>query len=70
MCVMASDILKKIIEQKIDIFAGTFGEDASNIFTRGSKLFHPLEYGMYKERCAKELLSFVSNIGVQGVQTR
>ena len=27
---MASDILKKIIEQKIDIFAGTFGEDASN----------------------------------------
>lgn len=61
---MASDILKKIIEQKIDIFAGTFGEDASNIFTRGSKLFHPLEYGMYKERCAKELLSFVSSKSV------
>ena len=43
---MASDILKKIIEQKIDIFAGTFGEDASNIFTRDKKLFHPLEYGL------------------------
>ena len=61
---MASDILKKIIEQKIDIFAGTFGEDASNIFTRDNKLFHPLEYGMYRERCAKELLSFVSNKSV------
>ena len=61
---MASDILKKIIEQKIDIFAGTFGEDASNIFTRDKKLFHPLEYGMYKERCIKELLSFVSSKSV------
>lgn len=58
---MASDILKKIIEQKIDVFAATFGEDASNIFSRDSKLFHPLEYGMYKERCAKELLSFISS---------
>ena len=61
---MASDILRKIMEQKIDAFASTFGEDASNIFTRDSKLFHPLEYGMYKERCAKELLSFVSSKGV------
>lgn len=58
---MASDILKNIIEQKIDIFANTFGEGASNIFRRDEKIFHPLEYGMYKERCAKELLSFTTN---------
>ena len=58
---MASDIFKKIIEQKIDVFANSFGEDANNIFTKDSKIFHPLEYGMYKERCAKELLSFASN---------
>ena len=36
---MASDILKKIIEQKIDIFAGTFGEDASNILLATKNYF-------------------------------
>ena len=56
MDVMASDILKKIIEQKIDIFAGTFGEDASNIFTRDKKLFHPLEYGSRRHQCNIEHL--------------
>ena len=39
---------------------------ASNIFTRDNKIFHPLEYGMYKEKCAKELLSFTTgkDIGI------
>ena len=58
---MASEIFKNIIEQKIDVFASTFGEGASNIFTRGNKLIHPLEYGMYKERCARELLLYTTN---------
>lgn len=58
---MPSDIFRNIIEQKIDIFASTFGDSASNIFTRDNKIIHPLEYGMYKERCAKELLSFTVN---------
>lgn len=63
---MASDIFRNIIEQKIDVFAGTFGDGATNIFTKDNKLIHPLEYGMYKERCAKELLSFVTdkNVGI------
>ena len=61
---MSSDIFRNIIEQKIDIFASTFGDSASNIFTRDNKIIHPLEYGMYKERCAKELLSFTVNKGI------
>lgn len=63
---MASDIFKSIIEQKIDTFASTFGDNASNIFTHNNKIFHPLEYGMYKEKCAKELLSFTTgkDIGI------
>lgn len=58
---MASDIFRNIIEQKIDVFASSFGDSASNIFTIGNKLIHPLEYGIYKERCAKELLSYTTN---------
>lgn len=58
---MASDIFTNILEQKIDNFASTFGDGATNIFTKDKKIIHPLEYGMYKERCAKELLSFVTN---------
>lgn len=56
---MASDIFRNIVEQKIDIFASTFGDDANKLFKRDSKLIHPLEYGMYRERCAKELLRFI-----------
>lgn len=58
---MASEIFKNILEQKIDVFASTFGDVANNIFTRKDKIFHPLEYGMYKERAAKELLMYTSN---------
>lgn len=58
---MASDILRKIIEQKVDVFASLFGNDANKLFKRDEKLIHPLEYGMYRERCAKELLELVCN---------
>ncbi len=58
---MASDILGNIIEQKVDVFASLFGNDANKLFKRENKLIHPLEYGMYRERCAKELLELVCN---------
>lgn len=63
---MASDIFRTLIEQKIDIFASTFGEKANNLFKSNDKLIHPLEYGMYRERCAKELLAFTcdKDIGI------
>ena len=44
---MASDIFRSIVEQKIDVFASTFGDDANRLFKRDEKLIHPLEYGMY-----------------------
>ena len=56
---MASDIFRSIVEQKIDVFASTFGDDANKLFIRDDKLIHPLEYGMYRERCAKELLALI-----------
>lgn len=56
---MASDIFRSIVEQKIDVFASTFGDDANKLFKRDDKLIHPLEYGMYRERCAKELLALI-----------
>ena len=61
---MASDIFGNIIEQKIDIFASTFGDGARNIFIKDKKLIHPLEYGMYRERCARELLECTTNKSV------
>lgn len=56
---MASDIFRNIVEQKINIFANTFGQDANKLFKKDNKLIHPLEYGMYRERCAKELLEVI-----------
>lgn len=56
---MASDIFRNIVEQKINIFVSTFGEDANHLFKIDNKLIHPLEYGMYKERCAIELLELI-----------
>lgn len=61
---MASDIFRSIVEQKIDVFASTFGDDANRLFKRDEKLIHPLEYGMYRECCAKELLEFVCDKSV------
>lgn len=63
---MASDIFRSLIEQKIDIFASTFGDNANKLFKSNNKLIHPLEYGMYRERCARELLSFTcdKDIGI------
>lgn len=58
---MASDILRSIIERKVDVFASLFGDDANKLFKRENKLIQPLEYGMYRERCAKELLELVCN---------
>ena len=56
---MASDIFRSILEQKIDVFASTFGNHANSLFKKDNKLIHPLEYGMYRERCAKEILELV-----------
>ena len=61
---MASDIFRNIIKQKIDIFASTFADDANALFKKEGNLIHPGEYGMYRERCARELLESVCNRSV------
>ena len=56
---MGSNIFENLLKQKIDIFANTFDNGANSLFKSNDKLFHPLEYGMYREKCAKELLGFI-----------
>lgn len=58
---MGNKIFRTIIERKIDTFANTFASDSKSIFKNDTKLIHPLEYGMYREKCFKELLEFILN---------
>lgn len=62
---MASDVFRNIVEQKINIFVSTFGENANDLFKIDKKLIHPLEYGMYRERCAKELLKLICDKNIE-----
>lgn len=50
-----------MIERKIDIFSNTFGDDSKAFYKDGKKLIHAGEYGMYREKCFRELLEFVVN---------
>lgn len=49
----------EIIKRKIDLFLSTFITESENVFWRDKRLIHPGEYGMYRERCLKELLKSV-----------
>lgn len=55
---MGSDIFKAMIRRKIDTFIGLFVQDSNVLFKTDNRLFHPLEYGMYKEQAFKEILKF------------
>lgn len=50
-----------MLERQIDLFVGTFQDDADNLFKGeyDGRLIHPGEYGMYRERCFKALLQNV-----------
>lgn len=63
---MSSEILKKIFEEKVNAFVNSFEDTASSIFKKDDLIFHPLDYGMYKEKVTKEFLKFIfnKNIGV------
>lgn len=63
---MSNEILKRIFEEKIEVFINSFESTASSIFKKNNSIFHSLEYGMYKERSTKEFLRFIFNkdIGV------
>ena len=49
-------IFYEIIKRKIDLFLSTFITESERIFNKDDRLIHPGEYGMYRERCLKELL--------------
>lgn len=51
-----NQIFYEIIKRKIDLFLNTFITESESIFIRDNRLIHPGEYGMYRERCLKELL--------------
>ena len=51
-----NQIYYNIIKRKIDLFLRTFITESETIFIQDDALIHPGEYGMYRERCLKELL--------------
>ncbi|WP_113922333.1 DUF6602 domain-containing protein [Cognataquiflexum aquatile] len=58
---MASDIFNKILNRKLDTFRSVFMEDSESIFKIEDKLFHPQEFGVYRERVLSDLLKTIIN---------
>ncbi len=56
---MASDIFIKILEDRIYNFTKSFVESSESIFKENNQLIHPGEFGVYRERAAKQLISSV-----------
>ena len=56
---MGSQIFRTMMMRKIDTFANSYGGDSSSLFKRDGRIFHNLEYGMYRERVFKELIGFL-----------
>jgi len=57
---MASSIFQTLVQRQIETFVQTFADDSSKLFrNQENKLFHPGEYGMYKEACLRNLLSTI-----------
>lgn len=53
---MSNTIFQAILDRKIEYFIQSFVEDADSIFYKDEKLFHPGEYGKFRENTLKELL--------------
>jgi hypothetical protein len=52
--------IKTIIDRKIEQFVLTFDEDGSSMYKNDDgRLYHPGEYGSYRERCLINLIRFV-----------
>ena len=56
---MSSKIFQTILDRKIEDFIHSFVIDAKSIFYKDEKLFHPGEYGKFRENTLKELLKFL-----------
>lgn len=59
---MPSDIFKTLVDQKIEAFRSSFSDTSVSLFTDEGKLFHPAEFGAYRENVLSDLLrSFTPN---------
>ena len=59
---MASEIFKTLVDQKIEAFRSSFTDTSVSLFTDEGKLFHPAEFGAYRENALSDLLrSFTPN---------
>lgn len=56
---MTNRIFNQILETKIRTFLSSFVDDAESIFYDRDRLIHPGEYGLYRERLVKNLLSSI-----------
>lgn len=56
---MPNDIFDKILTRKIETFKSVFMEDSEGIFKLDDKLFHPQEFGVYRERVLTEIIKSV-----------
>lgn len=56
---MSNKIFQTILDRKIEYFVQSFVKDANSIFYKDEKLFHPGEYGKFRESTLKELLKLV-----------
>ena len=54
---MSSKIFNTLLQRQIDLFVATFQDDGNVLFKdKQNILIHPGEYGMYREKCFRELL--------------
>lgn len=58
---MGNRIFKTVLNRKIENFVLTFVEDSKSIFFDDKKLIHPGEYGRFREKSLKDLLSYITN---------
>lgn len=62
---MSNKIFQIILDRKIEYFIQSFVNDAKSIFYKGNKLFHPGEYGKFRESTLKELLKMIIPTSLQ-----
>lgn len=58
---MGNKIFDTILKRKIEGFVSTFVDDSQSIFYNENQLFHPGEFGKYRENSTKDLLCLLSS---------
>ncbi|QOS78476.1 hypothetical protein JNUCC31_27820 [Paenibacillus sp. JNUCC31] len=58
---MSNSIFVALLNRRIESFVSTYIEDSRSLFFKQDSLYHPGEYGRYREQTFKELLKHVIN---------